>query len=205
MELMSFETLLSIGAGLGLAAACGFRVFVPLLVMSVASMSGHLTLSAEFAWIASYPALVAFLVATVLEILGNAIPAVGATLNSLATPISMIAGTIATAACITSMSPFMKWSLAIMAGGGAAGVVQGATIALRVPAHAAAPGVADTGVSAGEAGSSFILSVLAIVLPILALVTVAVGLIIILWFSKILYSRWRAWRSSGVNKKVNNE
>ena len=205
MEVLSFETLLSIGAGLGLSAACGFRVFVPLLVMSIAALSGHLTLSSEFAWIATYPALIAFLVATILEIAGNAIPAVGATLNSLATPISMIAGTIATAACVTSMSPFLKWTLAIIAGGGAAGVVQGATIVFRLPAHAAAPGVADTGVSAGEAGGSFLLSILAIVVPLVALVAVFVGIIFILWFSKTLYTRWSSWRTASKKEKENNE
>ncbi len=203
MDILSFETVLSISAGLGLAAACGFRVFVPLLVMSIAGLSGHLTLSSEFAWIATYPALIAFLVATILEIAGNAIPAVGATLNSLATPVSMIAGTIATAACVTSMSPFLKWTVAIIAGGGSAGIVHGATIMLRVPAHAAAPGVADTGVSAGEAGGSFLLSILAIVVPILAIITVFIGLCILIWFSRALLRRWRSWRSSNTKKEKN--
>ncbi|MGD2115402.1 MAG: DUF4126 family protein, partial [Acidobacteriota bacterium] len=36
------ETLLSVALGLGLAAACGFRVFVPLLAMSVAVRAGHM-------------------------------------------------------------------------------------------------------------------------------------------------------------------
>ena len=64
------ETFLSILVGIGLSAACGFRVFVPLLVMSIASMSGHLTLSGGFLWIGTYPALLAFAVATMAEIAG---------------------------------------------------------------------------------------------------------------------------------------
>lgn len=43
------ETMLSIFVGVGLSAACGFRIFVPLLIMSIASLSGQLTLSPEFA------------------------------------------------------------------------------------------------------------------------------------------------------------
>ncbi|PYQ56518.1 MAG: DUF4126 domain-containing protein, partial [Acidobacteria bacterium] len=70
------ETVLSILIGLGLAAACGFRVFVPLLIMSLASRAGvgHLALGPGFAWIGSTPALLSFAVATVLEIAGYYIP-----------------------------------------------------------------------------------------------------------------------------------
>ena len=71
---MSLDTVLSVLVGVGLSAACGFRVFVPLLVMSIASLSGHLTLSPGFQWIATYPALIAFALATILEIAGYYIP-----------------------------------------------------------------------------------------------------------------------------------
>lgn len=196
MDAAHFETLLSVAAGLGLSAACGFRVFVPLLVMSVAGMSGHLTLSGEFAWIASYPALVAFAVATVLEVAGNAVPAVGSTLNALATPAAMVAGSVATAACVTELSPFLKWTLAIIAGGGSAGVVQLASVALRMPAHAVLPGAADPGVSVGEAGGSLLLSVFSVVLPLLALVLALVTLILSVWFTRGLWRRWRRFRGA---------
>src|SRR5215471_8006470 len=123
---MTMETtILSICLGIGLSAACGFRVFVPLLVMNLASMSGHLTLAAGFAWIGSYPALIAFSVATVLEIAGYYIPWVDHLLDTIATPSAIIAGTIVTASVVTGMSPFLKWTLAVIAGGGAAALVQG--------------------------------------------------------------------------------
>ena len=80
------ETLLAISLGIGLSAACGFRVFVPLLVMSVASLSGHLTLAPGFQWIGSYPALVTFSVATFAEIAGYYIPWVDHLLDTIATP-----------------------------------------------------------------------------------------------------------------------
>src|SRR5438477_8925513 len=107
------ETVLSICVGIGLSAACGFRVFVPLLVMSIASLSGHLTLAQGFEWIGTYPALIAFSVATCLEIAGYYIPWVDNLLDSIATPAAIVAGTIATAAMVTDVSPLMKWSLAI--------------------------------------------------------------------------------------------
>src|ERR1051325_11800845 len=88
------ETVLSICIGIGLSAACGFRVFVPLLVMSIASLSGHLTLAHGFEWIGSYQALVAFAVATCVEIAGYYIPWVDNLLDTIATPAAIIPGTL---------------------------------------------------------------------------------------------------------------
>jgi len=83
------ETLFSVSAGVGLSAACGFRVFVPLLVMSIASLSGHLPLAHGFEWIGTYPALVSFAVATCVEVLGYYIPWVDHALDTIATPAAM--------------------------------------------------------------------------------------------------------------------
>src|SRR6266478_8524849 len=125
------ETLLSICVGIGLSAACGFRVFVPLLVMSIAALCGHLTLAHGFEWIGTYPAVVAFAVATCLEIAGYYIPWVDHLLDTIATPAALVAGTLVTASAVTDISPFLKWTLAVIAGGGSAGLVQGATVIMR--------------------------------------------------------------------------
>src|SRR5438128_7363090 len=125
------ETLISICIGIGLSAACGFRVFVPLLVMSIASLSGHLPLAHGFEWIGSYPALIAFSVATCVEILGYYIPWLDHVLDTIASPAAVVAGTLITASLVTNVGPFWKWSLAVIAGGGAAGLVQGTTVATR--------------------------------------------------------------------------
>src|SRR6266699_346020 len=107
------ETLLSICVGIGLSAACGFRVFVPLLVMSIAALSGHLQLAHGFEWIGTYPALVAFAAATCLEIAGYYIPWVNNLLDTIATPAAIIAGTLVTASLVSDLSPFLTWTLAI--------------------------------------------------------------------------------------------
>src|SRR5438876_9605685 len=125
------DTALSICVGIGLSAACGFRVFVPLLIMSIASLSGHLTLASQFQWIGTYPALIAFGVATALEIGGYYIPWLDHLLDTMATPAAIVAGTVVTAAIVTNTSPMLKWTLAIIAGGGAAGLVQGTTVLAR--------------------------------------------------------------------------
>ena len=62
------ETALSVILGIGLSAACGFRVFVPMLGTSIAALSGHLELSEGFGWIGTPAAAIGFGTATVIEI-----------------------------------------------------------------------------------------------------------------------------------------
>ncbi|HOX16704.1 MAG TPA: DUF4126 domain-containing protein, partial [Smithellaceae bacterium] len=115
------ETFLSIAVGIGLAAACGFRIFVPLLMMNLAALSGHLVLPSGFAWMGSTYATIAFASATVLEIIGYYVPWFDHVLDTITTPAAVIAGTVTTAAAVTDISPFLKWTMALIAGGGIAG------------------------------------------------------------------------------------
>src|SRR5262245_22853156 len=128
---METEFILAFCVGVGLSAACGFRVFVPLLIMSIAANSGHLNLASGFQWIGYPVALIAFSVATIIEVAGYYIPWVDHLLDTIATPAAVIAGTLVTASMVTGMSPFMRWTLALIAGGGAASLVQGATVLAR--------------------------------------------------------------------------
>jgi hypothetical protein len=169
------ETLVSICLGIGLSAACGFRVFVPFLFMSIASLSGHLTLGSNFEWIGTYPALITFSVATALEIAGYYIPWVDHLLDTIATPTAVVAGTIVTASMVTGMSPLLKWTLAVIAGGGAAGAVQGVTVLTRGASTAVTGGLANPLFATIELGGAVITSITAILAPILA-----VGLILLL-------------------------
>jgi len=167
------DTALGIAVGIGLSAACGFRVFVPLLVMNVASLSGQLHLSPGFAWIGSYYATVAFGTATIVEVLGYYIPWFDHVLDVVATPTAIIAGTVATASTVTDLSPFLKWTLALIAGGGIAGLVQGTTVALRAQSSVSTAGIGNPVVSTLELGGSLITALLAIVVPLLCLVLIA--------------------------------
>jgi hypothetical protein len=167
------ETLLGIAVGIGLSAACGFRVFVPLFVMNLASLSGHLHLASGFAWIGSYYATVAFGTATVVEILGYYLPWLDHILDIVATPAAIIAGTIATASMVTDMSPFLKWTLALIAGGGIAGLVQGTTVAFRAKSSGSTAGIGNPLVSTLELVGSIIIALLAILAPILCLALIA--------------------------------
>lgn len=176
---MNMETLLSVCVGIGLSAACGFRVFVPLLIMNLASLSGHLSLAHGFEWIGSYPALVAFSVATCLEIGGYNIPWLDHLLDTIATPAAVIAGIVVTASIPTDLSPFLKWTLAVIAGGGAAGLVQGTTVAARGTSLVTTAGLANPLVSTLELGGAAATSLLAIFAPMLAVILIAACLFVL--------------------------
>jgi len=170
------ETLLSIFIGIGLSAACGFRVFIPLMVLSVASLSGHLALAPGFEWIGTYPALAAFGMASIIEILSYYIPIVDNLLDTIAVPAAIIAGTIVMASAVTEMSPLLRWSLAVIVGGGIAGTVQGLTSITRLASTATTGGFAGPILSTAESGGSVAMSVLAVSFPVVAFILV-IGII----------------------------
>ncbi len=175
------ETLLGLVVGIGLSAACGFRVFVPLLGLSVASLMGYLSLSSGFEWIGSWPALIAFATATLLEIGAYYIPWLDHVLDTVATPGAMVAGSIVTASMIGDISPFLKWSLAIIAGGGVAGAVQSGTVALRGLLTSTTGGLGNFLLATMELAGSVLTTVFAILIPIVCFVLVGILLFSILW------------------------
>jgi hypothetical protein len=183
------EIALGVLLGIGLAAACGFRVFIPFLLLSIASLAGHVHLSPGFAWVGTWPALVAFGVATVLEIVAYYVPWLDNALDVAATPTAVVAGTVLTAACVTDMSPLLKWALAAVAGGGVALVVQVATVKARALSSVFTAGAGNFLVSTGEAVGSAVVSVLVILVPVLTLAV----LVSAAWF---LYRRTRLERKA---------
>ena len=176
---MTFETILSISLGLGLAAACGFRIFVPLLAMSIANHAGHLELADGFSWIGSTPALVALAVATALEIGAYYVPWLDNFLDTAATPLAVVAGIVVTASVVTDMSPILRWSLAAIAGGGVAATVQASTTAIRGFSSLATLGLGNASVSTAEMGGAATLSLAAILAPLFGLVLVLAVLVAI--------------------------
>lgn len=166
------QELLGLFIGLGLSATCGFRVFVPLLGMSIAFRAGTLTFAPGFEWLGSWPALLSFSIAVLIEVAGYYIPWVDNLLDSIATPAAVIAGTIATASVITEMDPYLKWTLAVIAGGGIAGLVQGSSVLIRGASTASTGGIANPILSTGELTASITGTIISIFLPIVAFVLV---------------------------------
>ena len=179
------DLALSIALGVGLAAATGFRVFLPMLVVSVAAYTGHLPLGENFAWLATPGALIMLGVAALVEILAYYIPGVDNLLDVLATPAAVVAGTLVSAAVITDLPPMLKWTTAIIAGGGVAGLTQGVTALLRAKSTVLTAGVGNPVIATAELGGSLLVSLLALAAPLIALLVV----IVFLWLAMRLIRR----------------
>ena len=190
------DILFGLFCGLGLSAACGFRIFVPLLAVSIASLSGNLELAPDWAWMGSYPALITFAIATVIEVGAYYLPWIDNLLDVVATPTAIIAGTMITASFIPEMSPMLQWTLAAIMGGGAAGSVQLLTDVTRVATNVTTAGLGNPVVSTMELTSSTVLSILAIALPILGMI-LTVG--VILFAVQKLWKRWKGKKLSDEN------
>lgn len=163
------DIALSIALGIALAAAVGLRIFLPLLVASVAAYTGHLHLSENFAWLGSLPAITMLGVAAVAEVLAYYVPAIDNLLDTVATPAALIAGALVSAAVMTDLPPLVKWTTAIIAGGGAAGITQGVTALLRAKSTAMTGGAGNPVIATAELGGSLVISALAVIAPFVAL------------------------------------
>jgi hypothetical protein len=159
----------SLGVGLGLAAATGLRVFLPLLVLGAAANAGWVPLSEGFAWLAAWPTLIALATATALEVAAYYVPWLDNLLDLAAAPLAVLAGVIAMAAVVTDLPPFLRWSIAIIAGGGAAGLVQGLTSFTRLKSTATTGGAANPILATMELVGALATSFIAIFAPLMAI------------------------------------
>jgi hypothetical protein len=177
--LSSYDLVLAVALGIGLAAATGFRVFLPMLIVSGAAYSGSLPLGESFAWLATPSALTMLAVAALVETVAYYVPGIDNLLDTLATPAAFIAGTVVSAAVMTDVSPLMKWTTAVIAGGGIAGLTQGMTTLLRAKSTVFTGGFGNTALATAEVGGALIVSLLALAAPLAAVLVVG----LLLWLS----------------------
>jgi hypothetical protein len=175
----NLDLALSIVLGVGLAAATGFRVFLPMLVVSGAAYTGHLALDDSFAWLGTPTTLTMLGAAALVEVVAYYFPGVDNILDTLATPAAFVAGTILSAAVMTDLPPIVKWTAAIIAGGGVAGVTQGITALLRAQSSAFTGGIGNLIIATAELGGALLVSLLALAAPLAALAVV----ILFLWLA----------------------
>jgi uncharacterized membrane protein len=199
IDLPGADALFGVAVGLGLAAAAGFRVFVPLLAAAIAAKTGVLPLSPEFAWLASTPALAALGTATILEVGAYAVPWLDQLLDIAATPAAMLAGMLAAASVVVDLPPLLKWSAVLLAGG-AAGVTQGATVFTRFKSTTLTGGLGNPVVALLELVGAVVTSALAIFLPIVTLVAV---LLLLFFFTRRVHSL--VFGRSGAQRAVQQE
>ncbi len=188
------ELLVSICMGIGLAAACGLRVFLPLVALSVGTKLGIVTPGEGWEWIGSTAAVAGLSVAALVEIGGYYVPWVDHALDALATPLAVVAGAfaaLATMGIVSDLPPMVSHGAALLTGGAAAGAVQATSVAARAASTITTGGVLNPIVSTVENAFSAVLSFLALVLPIVA----GVALLVI---ALVLARRWTR-RPAAVN------
>tara|TARA_S200000501_G_C20413041_1_gene564412 strand:- start:9 stop:590 length:582 start_codon:yes stop_codon:yes gene_type:complete len=172
------QIILSLSLGLGLAAACGFRVFIPPLMMGVASRFDLYQLEGSFTWVGETWAIAIFSVATLLEVGGYFIPWIDNLLDTIATPAAILGGIFVTSASLEGeMDPSMQWILSIIAGGGVSGVVQLGTVATRIISTGTTGGLANPLISLLEA----VASIICIILSLFLVVIIPFVLIFLIW------------------------
>ena len=160
---------MSIMIGVALSATCGFRVFVPLLAVNIGTRAldadgqPRIELAGGFDWLSSDIALIVFLVATLFEIGGYYIPWIDNLLDTIASPASIVAGTVITASFVDGMDPWLQWLLGVIAGGGAAGAVQATTVVARAGSTVTTGGLGNPIVASVETSGAFLGSALSIV------------------------------------------
>ena len=185
---------MSIMIGVALSATCGFRVFVPLLAVNIgtraldANGQPLIELAGGFDWLSSDIALMVFLVATLFEIGGYYIPWIDNLLDTIASPASIVAGTVITASFVTGMDPWLQWLLGVIAGGGAAGAVQATTVVARAGSTVTTGGLGNPIVASVETSGAFLGSALSILVA-----PFAIALFVLLLGGGV----WIWWRRRG--------
>ncbi|MEH6537428.1 MAG: DUF4126 domain-containing protein [Psychroserpens sp.] len=176
---MTIETIISICLGIGLSASVGFRVFVPLFALSLAAYFNLWELNDSWQWIGSLTAVITLGVATVIEIFAYYIPYVDNVLDAIAIPLATIAGIAVMVSTVADLSPVFTWALAIIAGGGTAAAVAGGSGATRLASTATTGGIANPLVSTVETGTSVVMSIVSLFIPVLAFILVLIILYLI--------------------------
>lgn len=196
------EWFVSVGLGISLAACCGFRIFLPFLIASVAAKWGWYIPSESFSWVATNAALICFSVASLLEILGFMIPYVDHVLDLAAAPIAMLAGAIMSVSLFgmgdfLNSAPIAKTVLGILVGGGAAGAIQATTSILRLSSTKITAGMGNPFFTKIETALALVISLVSFWIPVI------LGLLILLCLSGLFYFLYSKFIKKGNNEKRN--
>lgn len=183
LNVMYKEIVVALLLGLGLSASCGFRVFLPLLVTSLAAYFKLLPegLTYSILWMGTLPAVITFATAAVIEIAGYYIPVVDNFLDFIATPLSVAAGTLLTASFLQIDNEMIKWSLGLIVGGGTAGVVQTGTALTRLLSSKTTLTTGNGLLATGENTLAFTGAVFAFIVPVIAGV-LAIAIVLIMFY-----------------------
>ncbi|WP_194850597.1 DUF4126 domain-containing protein [Nonlabens antarcticus] len=192
------EIIISICLGIGLAASAGFRVFIPLLLLSLAGYMEWIPLNEDWAWAASLTAILVLAAASIFELVAYLIPYVDNLLDTISIPLAAVAGTLAMVSVVGDLDPIFSWTLAIIAGGGTAATIATTTTAARAASTATTAGIGNPVISVLEGLFSTFLSILSLIAPIIAVI------VVILTFFGIRKVYRRMFKGNSLSRKRNN-
>lgn len=188
--------ILSTFIGIGLAAASGFRVFLPLFAVSLASYLGWIPTNDNFQWLSGLPTLIVTGVATVVEILAYYIPVVDNFLDTVTVPLATVAGSVLFASQFIELGTFPQWALAIIAGGGTAATIAAGFAGTRAASTATTAGIGNNVIATTETAGAGLMSVLSIFLPVIAFILALALLILVIIFGRKI---WRKIRNTAID------
>lgn len=201
-DISLWSYILSAFIGIGLAAASGFRVFMPMFAVSLAAFMGWIDMPENFAWLSGLPTLITTGIAMILEILAYYIPFVDHVLDSVNIPLAAVAGSILFASQFTGLEAFPQWALALIAGGGTAATISAGFAGTQAASTTTTGGLGNSIVATTETAGAGILSTLAFVAPVIAGIA-AIGLVILV----IVLGRkiWHRFRGYNTDETVSTE
>jgi hypothetical protein len=196
---MDYSLLTNIAMGIALSACAGFRVFIPMLAGALAGHFGIVDLPDSMAWLGSWPAILLFGTAAIAEVAAYYIPFVDNLLDTVATPLSVGAGTVLAASIfpVGENDPALRWVVGLLAGGSAAGTIQLGTGLLRLFSSKATIGTGNAVVATSENVAAVSGSVLSLFIPVIIAVLVVLLMVwIIVKLGKRL-TKWKAQKPTG--------
>ena len=174
------DFLPSLALGVALAACAGLRAFLPLFLTGLLARAGWLDLGPSFEFLGSTKALVLFGLATVVEVLGDKIPAIDHALDALGTPLRPAAGALLAASVIGVVSdPLTALALGTAVGAPAALVPHAAKSALRAASSTLTGGLANPVLSLIEDGLALVLFALAVLVPLVVVGLLGLALVLV--------------------------
>lgn len=191
--------------GIGLAAATGFRVFLPMFAVSLASYMGWIPMNENFSWLSGLPTLITMGIATVVEILAYYIPYVDHILDTLSVPLATVAGSVMFASQFADMGTFPQWALALIAGGGTAAAISTGFAGTRAASTATTGGLGNSVVATTETAGAGIMSALALAAPVVAAIAAIVLVILVIFLGKKIWNRFRRFNTGEVKISAKRE
>ena len=195
--------IISAFIGIGLAAATGFRVFMPMFAVSLASYLGWIPMNESFEWLAGLPTLITTGIAMVAEILAYYIPFIDHLLDTISVPLATIAGSVMFASQFADIGTFPQWALALIAGGGTAAAISSGFAGTRAASTATTGGLGNSVVATTETAGAGIMSFLALVAPVIAFIAAVALIISVLVLGKKLWRKFRNFNSDQNAKVIN--